>query len=90
MLKKIYKMSASWCFPCKAYAPTFEKVSKLSEYKDIEFKELDADDDGEFFEEYLIRSVPTTLFIDENDKEILKINGNIPEKKLIDTINELL
>ena len=38
MVKKVYKMSASWCMPCKVYAPVFESVSKLDEYKDIEYR----------------------------------------------------
>ena len=82
-------MSASWCGPCKAYAPTFEKVSKLDEYKGIEFKELDADEDEEIFVKYGIMSVPTTLFLDENDKEIKRMSGIVLESNLVNSINEL-
>ena len=87
MVKKIYKMSASWCMPCKVYAPTFESVSKLDEYKDIEFKEFDSDEDEDLFIKYAIRGVPTTIFLDENDKELGRVSGNMPKNMLIEKIN---
>lgn len=90
MLKKVYKMSASWCMPCKMYAPTFHKVSENEKYKDVIFEELDADNNEEMFIKYGIRSVPTTVFVDENEKEIAKVSGNLPEKALIEEIDKLM
>jgi thioredoxin 1 len=87
MVKKVYKMSATWCGPCKVYAPVFESVSKLDEYKDIEFKEFDSDVNEDLFIKYGIRGVPTTLFLDENDKELGRISGNIPKNILTEKIN---
>jgi thioredoxin-related protein len=63
----------------------------MEEYKDIDFKEIDIenDDDGEILtEKYQIRSVPTTMLLDENNKLIYKISGNISEKDLISIIND--
>jgi thioredoxin-related protein len=65
----------------------------MEEYKDIEFKEIDIENDEEgetFVEKYQIRSVPTTLILDENDNVIYKVMGNIPQKDFIDIINEAL
>lgn len=90
MLSKVYKLSASWCFPCKMYAPTFKKVSEIEKYKNIEFKEIESDDDEEPFIKYKVMSVPTTLFLDENDREITRVMGNIPQGTLINKIDELL
>jgi thiol-disulfide isomerase/thioredoxin len=87
MVKKVYKMSAIWCAPCRVYAQTFGNVSKMDAYKDIEFKEFDADENEELFIKYAIRGVPTTLFLDENDKELIRISGNVPQKTLTDTID---
>ena len=92
-VKKITKFSASWCMPCKVFAKTFHKVSELEEYKDIEFKEVDIenDDDGDTLtEKYQIKSVPTTVLLDENDDVIYKVMGNIPEKDFVTIINESL
>ena len=48
-VKKIIKLSTTWCGPCRAFGSTFHRVSEMEEYKDIEFKEIDIenDEDGE-------------------------------------------
>lgn len=89
MVKKILKMSASWCFPCKMYAKTFEEVSKQDKYKDIAFEEIDIEENEDFTGKYLIRSVPTTVFLDENEQVLLKLNGNLPKSELENAINDL-
>ena len=65
----------------------------MDEYKDIEFKEVDIenDEDGEgLAEKFQVRSVPTTILLDENDELIYKVMGNIPQKDLTNLINEAL
>jgi thiol-disulfide isomerase/thioredoxin len=92
-VKKIMKLSTSWCAPCRVYASTFHKVKEMDEYKDIEFKEIDIenDEDGEILaEKFQVRSVPTTILLDENDELIYKVMGNIPQKDLTNLINEAL
>ena len=48
-VKKIIKLSTTWCGPCRAFGNTFHRVSEMEKYKDIEFKEIDIekDEDGE-------------------------------------------
>ena len=90
---KILKLSTNWCAPCRAYASTFHKVKDMDEFKDIEFKEIDIENDenGDVLaEKYQIRSVPTTILLDENDELIYKVMGNIPLNDLINIINEAL
>jgi thioredoxin-related protein len=68
-------------------------VKEMDEYKDIEFKEVDIenDEDGEVLaEKFQVRSVPTTILLDENDELIYKVMGNIPQKDLTNLINEAL
>lgn len=89
---KVIKLGAQWCAPCRVYADKFHRVSKMEEYKDIEFKELDIEDeDGEATAlKYNVRSVPTTLLLDENGEVIYKLMGNVPESDLVNIINEAL
>ena len=57
------------------------------------FKEIDIekDEDGEVLaEKYQVRSVPTTVLVDEDGEPIYKVMGNIPEKDFITIINESL
>lgn len=89
---KILKFSASWCGPCRVFANTFKKVSEMEKYKDIEFKSIDIEEDeGELYvEKYNIKSVPTILILDENDKIIYKLSGNIPLDDFISMINNAM
>lgn len=93
MLKKIVKLSSSWCGPCRVFANTFKKASEMEAYKDIEFKSVDIenDDDGEVFvEKFGVRSVPTTVLLDENDNLIYKLMGNVTLNDFTDVINKSL
>ena len=90
---KVIKFSASWCMPCRRYAPTFKRVSEMEDYKDITFEAIEIDDGGDYdleIEKYGIKSVPTTLLLDENGDPIYKLMGVMPEKDLVDIINKAL
>ena len=86
---KVIDFFGSWCGPCRAYKPTFEKVSKMDEFSDIEFQELDVDDNEELAEEYGIRGVPTTIFLNNKGEVIDRLSGLQTEQALVDKIRSL-
>jgi thiol-disulfide isomerase/thioredoxin len=92
MVKKIIKFSATWCAPCRFYAETFKKVSEREEFKDIEFKAMDIEEDGaeELVNKFSIRNVPSTVILDENGEAIYKVIGNVKESDLVDVINDAI
>lgn len=90
MIKKVIDAYGPWCGPCKAYKPTFEKVSKMDDFKDIEFKELNVDEEEEVAYKYGVRGVPCTLFIDENDEAVDRLVGLQTEAALVDKIKSLM
>ena len=66
--------SASWCAPCKALAPTIDKVAddyagKMSVYK------VDIDNAQETAASFGIMSVPTCIFF-RDGKEVDRFMGN--------------
>ena len=89
-LKKILDCSAAWCGPCKALSTTFDKISEMEKYKDVEFDKVDIDSDAgaEIVEKYMIRSIPTLVLLDENEEVLDKLFGNIQEDKLLETIDK--
>ena len=86
---KVIKFSASWCAPCRAYKPTFEKVSKMDEFGDIEFQELDVDENEDLAAEYGIRGVPATIFINNKGEMVDRLAGLQTEDALVKKIREV-
>jgi len=54
---------ASWCGPCKSFAPVFEAVSE--QHQDIVFGKVNADDEQELAAAFSIRSIPYVMLLRE-------------------------
>ena len=50
---------APWCGPCRAFAPTFEKVSEA--HPDVVFAKVNTEDEQEVAAHFNIRSIPTLM-----------------------------
>lgn len=83
-MKKVIKFSASWCGPCRMMSPIVEKILKEDEFSNVvDFKPVDMDEDEENLGgKYGIRSIPTILVVDDEDKVLDKIVGAVPEQSL--------
>jgi thioredoxin 1 len=68
---KILVFTASWCNPCKAL-----KQSLASQGISTNITFVDIDDEPELTQQYGIRSVPTTIVLDEKSKETARISGS--------------
>jgi thioredoxin 1 len=86
---KVIDFFGEWCAPCRAYKPTFEKVSKMDEFGNIEFQELDVDENEDLASEYGIRGVPTTIFLNNKDEVVGRLAGLQTEDALITKIREV-
>lgn len=78
-MKKVIRYTASWCGPCKLYAPTFAKVA--SETPGVQFETVDVDSGHQSIMENGIRNVPTTVVI-EADGTVRKQSGNMSVETL--------
>lgn len=54
---------ASWCGPCKSFAPVFEAASE--KHNDIVFAKVNADDQQELAAAFNIRSIPFVMLFRE-------------------------
>lgn len=54
---------ASWCGPCKSFAPVFESAAE--QHKDIVFGKVNADSEQELAGTFSIRSIPFVMLFRE-------------------------
>lgn len=67
---------ASWCGPCKSYAPQFEAASK--KLHNAVFVKVDTEANPALAQELGIRGIPTTIVF-KNGQEFRRQSGVIPE-----------
>ena len=85
-MKKAIRFTAPWCGPCKSYAPIWNSISE--ERNDWVFETVDIDENHEIAGKYNIRSIPTTVFVSEDDNLIAKYTGIIQKSDLNSKLNE--
>lgn len=64
----VVKFTATWCAPCKTYAPVFDKVRSANKSDSVAFVTVDIDESEELAEDLAITSVPATVFLRADDK----------------------
>ncbi|MGH1537442.1 MAG: thioredoxin [Gammaproteobacteria bacterium] len=76
---------ASWCGPCKSFAPTFESASE--NHEDVVFAKVNTEEQQELAEACNIRSIPTLMIFRE---QILLYSqaGALPPAQLEDIIDK--
>ncbi|GAB3375539.1 thioredoxin [Amycolatopsis echigonensis] len=76
---------ASWCGPCRQFAPVFEKASE--KHSDITFTKVDTEAEQQLAAAFDIRSIPTLAVI--RDKTLIYSQpGALPEAALEDLIRQ--
>lgn len=91
-LKTVIETYSESCGMCKAYEKTFDNVSNMECYSNIEFKKINLsnEENWDLIDRYGIRNVPSTLFLDNNGVLLMMLSGLQTEDKLIETINTLI
>lgn len=80
----LVKFGASWCGPCKRYAPTFEKFAE--ENPSVKCFSIDAEKEQGLCEEYGVSSIPVTLVF-KNGEFKTKVSGILSAEKLSELTN---
>lgn len=70
----VLHFSAAWAPQCKQMNDVMEELSKDSQYTNVQFAKLEAEDVPEISEKYEITAVPTFLFI-KNKSQVDRIDG---------------
>ncbi len=77
---------APWCGPCRAFAPTYEKVAR--EHPDVTFAKVNTEQEQGLAGAFDIRSIPTLMIL--RDK-VLRFSqaGALPEAALQDLVRQV-
>lgn len=81
------KYYGTWCAPCKMLAPVIEKVKE--EFPDVEFKDIDIDEQPEKTNYNNVRSVPT-IIIKKDGEEVDRHTGTGSKSTIEKLITENL
>ena len=71
---------ASWCGPCRSFAPIFEAAAKELE-PDVRFAKFSTEENEQLAGQWGIRSIPT-LILFEGGKEKARVSGALPLNQL--------
>ncbi len=85
---KVVKFTADWCYPCKVIEPHLVKLKKIYN-GEIEFYEVDVEENSEIASKYDIVNIPT-LLVFEDDKVVGSIVGVLNFDSLKKEIDEIL
>ena len=69
-MKKILRLTASWCMPCQTMAKQLEVLQT-----GLPIEVIDIDVYPDIAIEYGIRSVPTLVMVEENNTVLKRITG---------------
>jgi thioredoxin 1 len=77
---------ASWCGPCRQFAPVFEKAAE--KHSDLVFAKVDTEAQPELAGAFGIQSIPTLMIFREN-VVVFGQPGALPEAALEDLIEQV-
>ena len=86
--KVIVEMYATWCQPCLAMKPIFEKVSNQNT-SDVQMYMMDVDSNRDFAVKYGVRSVPTIKIFNGSSSVGTKV-GLLSEGDIKELVSELI
>lgn len=81
------KFWATWCMPCRAYAPTIDKLDK--EFEDISFISIDVDQVPALAQKFKVQSLPSLVLIKDGEEfsRILGMSAITPLRAKLRELN---
>src|SRR2546421_465796 len=77
---------APWCGPCRAFAPSYEKVAEAN--PDVTFAKVNTDEEQDLAGAFQIRSIPTLMIF--RDKVLLFAQaGAVPQSVLEELLQKV-
>lgn len=84
---KVLTFGAVWCPDCIIMGPIWDQIEKEMPW--VVREHHDIDKDGDIAKKYNADPIPVFIFLDKDNIEIERINGEIPKETLVNKLNEL-
>lgn len=85
----VIDFSATWCGPCRLFAPTYHEVAEELGSK-IDFYQVDVDDNPLLCQKYRIEAVPTVVIVNPQTGRKQVITGLVDKPTFYNAINKIL
>lgn len=83
---KVLKFGAVWCAGCLVMKPRWQEIEKENPWLETEYHDFDEDKD--IASKYNITALPTFVFLDKDEKEFLRLKGEISKEELTKIVIE--
>lgn len=84
---RVLKFGAVWCPGCIIMRPRWKEIEEENLWLNTEY--YDYDENEEIAKKWNVTSIlPVFIFLDNNNKEVLRLNGEQSKKKLLELINK--
>lgn len=84
---RVLKFGAVWCPGCIIMKPLWQEIEKENKWLKNEYYDFDKDKDQ--VEKWGVDNIlPTFIFVTNDNKEILRLHGEINKNKLVEIIME--
>ena len=84
----LMELGSDWCLPCKMMGPILDELQKKYP-KDLKVVIVDVQKDKQAAIKYQVKVIPTQIFFDREGKEVKRHVGFMPEKEILNVLNEL-
>ena len=88
-LPQVIDFNATWCGPCRMFAPTFVKMGEKYEGR-ITFRSVDVDENPDMAAQFGVTSIPTVVYINADGEIVDETVGLLPEEEFESRLQKLL
>lgn len=84
---KVLKFGAVWCPTCLIMKPRWKEIEEENPWLETEYFEYD--EKLQEAEEYRVdKDIPVFVFLDKDNKEILRLKGEVSKKKILEVLSK--